>query len=94
MANAVRAIGAGVECLGGIGLLALSRAVDGEVRAGALAVGFATGYCYRHARAAAGCRRFRGGPGRSLGVTGRDSPRFGEICSPRHVLRLNRVDPA
>ena len=69
MANAVRAVGAGVECLGGIGLLALSRAVDGEVRAGALAVGFATGYCYRHARAAAGCRRFRGGPGRSLGVT-------------------------
>jgi hypothetical protein len=68
MANAVRALGAGVECLGGVGLIALSRAVDGEVRTETLAVGFATGYAYRHARAAAGCRRVRGGPGRSLGV--------------------------
>lgn len=68
MVNAVRAVGTGIECLGGIALLALSRLLDGEVRAGPLAVGFAVGYCYRHARATAGCRRFRGGPGRSLGV--------------------------
>jgi len=68
MTNAVRAVGVGIECLGSTGLLALSRVVDGEVRAGPLAVGFAAGYCYRHARATAGCRRFRGGPGRSLGV--------------------------
>ena len=68
MANAVRAVGVSVECLGAFGLLALSRTVDGDVRVGALAVGFAAGYLYRHARAVAGCRRFRGGPGRSLGV--------------------------
>ncbi|ELZ62138.1 MULTISPECIES: hypothetical protein [Halorubrum] len=68
MASAVRAVGVGIECLGGIGLIGLSRLVDGEVRAGPLAVGFAAGYCYRHARATAGCRRFRSGPGRSLGV--------------------------
>ena len=68
MANAVRAVGAAVECLGGAVLLALSRAVDGEVRAGPLAVGFAVGYLYRHSRAVAGCRRFRSGPGRSLGI--------------------------
>ncbi|QWC20594.1 hypothetical protein [Halorubrum sp. 2020YC2] len=68
MGNAVRALGAGVECLGGIALLGASSLVDGEVRTGPLAVGFAAGYLYRHARAAAGCRRFRGGPGRSLGV--------------------------
>ncbi|QAU11735.1 hypothetical protein EKH57_02575 [Halorubrum sp. BOL3-1] len=68
MNNAVRAVGAGIECLGGLTLLALSRVVDSEARAGPFAVGFATGYCYRHARTVAGCRRFRGGPGRSLGV--------------------------
>lgn len=68
MVSRVRALGAGIECLGGLGLLALSRTVDGEVRAGPLAVGFATGYLYRQARVTAGCRRFRGGPGRSLGV--------------------------
>jgi hypothetical protein len=68
MVNAVRAAGVAAECLGGIALLALSRVVDGEVRASPLAVGFATGYCYRQARAAAGCRRLRGGPGRSLAV--------------------------
>ncbi|SFR52347.1 MULTISPECIES: hypothetical protein [Halorubrum] len=67
MVNAVRAVGAGVECLGGA-LLALSRTVDGEVRVGSLAAGFAAGYLYRHARAVAGCRRFRAGPGRSLVV--------------------------
>ena len=68
MGNAVRAVGAGIECLGALGLLALSRTVDGDVRVGALATGFAAGYLYRHTRAIAGCRRFRGRPGRSLGV--------------------------
>jgi hypothetical protein len=68
MVNAVRAVGAGVECAGAVVLLAASRALDGEVRVGPLAVGFAAGYLYRHSRAAAGCRRLRGGPGRSLGV--------------------------
>ena len=68
MVNAVRAVGVAAECLGGIALLALSRVVDGEVRTGSLAVGFATGYLYRQARATAGCRRFRGGPVRSLAV--------------------------
>lgn len=68
MANAVRAVGAASECLGGAVLLALSGAVDIEVRAVPFAVGFATGYLYRHARAVAGCRRFRSGPGRSVGV--------------------------
>jgi len=68
MANAARAVGVGIECLGAAGLLALSRVAHGEVRAAPLALGFAAGYCYRHARTAAGCRRFRGGPGRSLGV--------------------------
>ncbi|SDG06300.1 hypothetical protein SAMN04488067_11416 [Halorubrum xinjiangense] len=68
MANAVRAVGAAVECLGGAVLLALSRAIDGGVRARPLAVGFAVGYLYRHSRAVAGCRRFRSGPGRSAGV--------------------------
>ena len=68
MENAVRAAGVAVECLGGVALLALSRVVDGAVRTRPFAVGFAAGYAYRHARAAADCRRFRGGPGRSLGI--------------------------
>jgi hypothetical protein len=68
MVNAVRALGVVVEALGGAGLLALTRAVDGEVRAAPLAAGFATGYLYRQSRATAGCRRFRGGPARSLAV--------------------------
>ncbi|MGM0447949.1 MAG: hypothetical protein ACQERM_06830 [Methanobacteriota archaeon] len=68
MESAVREVGAAIECLGGAVLIALSRAVDGEVRAGPLAVGFAVGYLYRHSRAVAACRRFRSGPGRSLGI--------------------------
>ena len=68
MVGAVRAVGVAVECLGSLTLLALSRVVDGRVRARPLAVGFAAGYLYRHARATAGCRRFRGGPARSLAV--------------------------
>ncbi|WP_423998033.1 hypothetical protein [Halorubrum trapanicum] len=67
MVNVVRAVGAAGECLGGV-LLAVSAAADAEVRTVPLAVGFATGFLYRHARAVAGCRRFRSGPGRSLGI--------------------------
>ncbi|QUO46496.1 MULTISPECIES: hypothetical protein [Halorubrum] len=67
MNNVVRAVGAAGECLGGV-LLAVSAAADAEVRTVPLAVGFATGYLYRHARAVAGCRRFRSGPVRSVGV--------------------------
>ncbi|TKX73664.1 hypothetical protein EXE46_13155 [Halorubrum sp. GN11_10-6_MGM] len=68
MVSSVRAVGVAIECLGSVALLALSRAVDGEVRARPLGVGFAAGYCYRHARAAGDCRRFRDRPGRTLGV--------------------------
>jgi hypothetical protein len=68
MVNVVRAIGAAGECLGALALIALSRTTDGEVRVAPFAVGFAAGYLYRHARAVAGCRRFRGAPGRSVGV--------------------------
>ncbi|RLM76078.1 hypothetical protein [Halorubrum sp. Atlit-26R] len=68
MVNAVRAVGAAIEGLV-VGVpLAWWGIADGEVRAGPLAVGFAAGYLYRHARAVAGCRRFRSGPGRSLGI--------------------------
>ena len=68
MVNAVRAVGVAVECLGSAALLALSRVVDGEVRGKSVAIGFAAGYCYRHARVTAGCRRLRKRPGRTLAV--------------------------
>ena len=68
MVNAVRAVGVASEFLGAAVLLALSRGADGEARRAAFGVGFAAGYCYRHARASTGCRRFRSGPGRSLGI--------------------------
>jgi hypothetical protein len=66
MAGVVRAVGAAIECCWGLGLLALSRTGSGGVPAEPFATGFAVGYLYRHARATADCRRFRGGPGRSL----------------------------
>jgi hypothetical protein len=68
MVNAVRALGAAIECLGVGVLLARWRAAGDEVRAGPFAVGFAAGYLYRHSRTIAGCRRLRGGPGRTVGV--------------------------
>jgi len=68
MASVVRAVGVATECLWGLGLLALSRAGGEGVPPAPFAAGFAVGYLYRHARATAGCRRFRGGPGRSLGI--------------------------
>ncbi|WP_096392849.1 hypothetical protein [Halorubrum trapanicum] len=68
MVNAVRAVGAAIESVGVSVLLAWWGVADGEVRPAPFAVGFAVGYCYRHARAVAGCRRFRGAPGRSVGV--------------------------
>ncbi|ELZ44406.1 hypothetical protein C463_08631 [Halorubrum californiense DSM 19288] len=68
MVNVVRAVGAAAESLWGLGLLALARTGDGTVPAAPFATGFAVGYLYRHARATADCRRFRGGPGRSLGI--------------------------
>ncbi|TKX58777.1 hypothetical protein EXE44_04325 [Halorubrum sp. SS7] len=68
MVNALRALGAASECLGVVLLLAWWRVAGGEVRAAPFAVGFAAGYLYRHARTVAGCRRLRGGPGRTVGV--------------------------
>ena len=68
MVNAIRAVGAASECLGVGALLSRWAVADGDVRAAPFAVGFAVGYLYRHARTVAGCRRFRSGPGRSLGV--------------------------
>lgn len=68
MVNAVRAVGAAIESVGVSVLLAWWGVADGEVRAAPFAVGFAAGYLYRHARAVAGCRRFRSGPGRSVSV--------------------------
>lgn len=52
-----------------VGLLASARPRDGDIRAGHLAVGFASGFLYRHARFAAGCRRLRQGPVRSVSIT-------------------------
>ena len=66
--NAVRAVGVASECLGVGALLARWAIADGDARAVPFAVGFAIGYLYRHARTVAGCRLFRSGPGRSLGV--------------------------
>lgn len=68
MVGPIRAIGALVECLGAAILLAGCRTVGDGVRARPFAAGVAAGYLYRHARAVAGCRRFRNGPGRSLAV--------------------------
>ncbi|MEZ3165549.1 hypothetical protein ABNG03_15480 [Halorubrum sp. RMP-47] len=68
MAGVVRVVGVTVECCWGLGLLALSRAGGEGVPAAPFATGFSVGYLYRHARATADCRRFRGGPGRSLGI--------------------------
>ncbi|OSP10344.1 hypothetical protein B9H04_02655 [Halorubrum ezzemoulense DSM 17463] len=68
MVGVVRAAGATTELCCGLALLALSRTDTEGVPAAPFATGFAVGYLYRPARATAGCRRFRGGPARSLGI--------------------------
>lgn len=69
MGSRLRTVRVGVEVVSALLVLATSRLIDGRIRTRYLAVGFAAGFLYRHARAVSGCRRYREAPGRGLSVT-------------------------
>lgn len=68
MGSRLRTVGVAVEAIGALLVLATSRLIDGRIRTRYLAVGFAAGFLYRHARAVSGSRRFREAPVRGLSV--------------------------
>lgn len=69
MGSRLRTVRVGVEVVTALLVLAVSRLIDGRIRTRYLAVGFAVGFLYRHARAVSGCRRYREAPVRGFSVT-------------------------
>lgn len=69
MGSRLRTVGVAIEVAGALLVLLVSRLIDGRIRIRHLAVGFAAGFLYRHARFVSDCRRVRAAPVRSLSVS-------------------------